>query len=348
MNARKIKLIGCLSVMLLSAGVQASDFAVEVVSYSGQFGTGNDHYGDPRSVLGKPTTFIKDGSKTFVCSLVYPPWNVAPDGNELVVTLGIDANIVVGFDHKIADDIGNLYGIDFIVFGNSSFEGIGWLTPNTDMDGYFLKNPASIYPESIGVSVAQHPDGPWYAFSNGPFADANFPTNAFAWDSNSNSWTNELNWLKPLNPALGISDFDGLSAAEAIALYDGSAGGTGFDLKWLDPDDYQALEIDPNSGRRWIQYIKVQCLPDSYDYGEIDAFSDVAAGGDYKHLVGDLDADCGVDYEDLRLFCQYWLTYINGPNDAAVIADLDEDGFVNFYDFSMMFVNWLKFSEECE
>ena len=53
-----------------------------------------------------------------------------------------------------------------------------------------------------------------------------------------------------------------VSAADAIAAYDGSGGGTGFDLD--------------ESGYDWIQYIKVEGTSD-FSGGEIDAFSDVAA-----------------------------------------------------------------------
>jgi len=136
-----------------------------------------------------------------------------------------------------------------------------------------------------------------------------FPTNAFVWDSDSNDWGEELDWLKPVDPNLSISDFDGLSVAEAIELYDGSAGGTGFDLKDLDPNDYAALVIDPNTGRKWIQYIKVDYLPGSDYAGEIDGFSDVAGCGDYQHPYpqGDINADCRVNMMDMAVLAENWM-----------------------------------------
>lgn len=308
MSAKKIKFIGCLAVLLFvfAVQVQASDFAVEIIPPPQTHGPfGSSPYDDPNIVLGKPTTLIKDGSKTFVCSLVYPACNTAPDGSKLIVTLDVGAEIVVGFDHKVADDPGNPYGIDFIVFGNSLFGAVGLVEPNTNMDKYSLKNPTSVFAEWVTVSVAQDPNGPWYTFTNGPYADGISPTNAFVWDSDSNNWGDELNWLKPVDPNLSVSDFDGLSAAEAIALYDGSAGGTGFDLKWLDPNDYQALAVDPDSSRRWIQYIKVI----SDEFGEVDGFADVAGCGDYKHPypVGDINKDCRVNMIDFAMIAEHWL-----------------------------------------
>lgn len=328
----------------------ASDFAVEVADYYGLSGSGL--YDDPNAVLGKPTTWIYDTSPeyygVYACSLVYPAWSVDPNGGKLITTIDDGVYIVVKFDHKVADDAGNPYGIDLIVFGNSKFESFGYVESDTDMEQYFLKNPTSVFPEPIQVSVAQEPNGPWYSFSNGPYADDMFPTNAFSWDSDANDWADELDWLRPVDPNLDISAFDGLSAGEAIELYDGSAGGTGFDLKWLDPNDYAALAIDPNSGRKWIQYIRVEYLDGSYYSGEIDGFSDVAGGGDYKHPVGDIDVNCKVDYEDLALFCFYWLTQINNQSDAAVIADINEDGIVNFYDWTLVAGNWRVYNWECE
>ncbi len=298
-----------------------SDFASEVISSSkGPFGA--SPYDDPEAVLGKPTTWIKKtADEIFACSLVYSAWNTAPDGSKLVVTLGIGSEIVVAFDHKVADDAGNPYGIDFIVFGNALFgaESVEYFTPDTDMDDYMLKDPlkypTGLFSEWVTVSVAQDPNGSWYSFAdgpwysardpNGPHADDLFPTNAFAWDSEGNTWADEQDWLKPVDPNLGLSDFSGLSVADAIGLYDGSAGGTGFDLKRLSPEDYEALEIDPVSGQRWIQYVKVT----SDEFGEVDGFSDVACCGDYQHPypTGDINKDCRVDMFDLALIAGNWL-----------------------------------------
>lgn len=337
------KAVYILLLLMLPVCAFGSDFASEVVSFKGPFGS--SPYDDPNSVLGKPTTKIYSLSfEIFSCSLVYPAYNTDPNYNKLITTLGDGAEIVVKFDHKVADDAGNPYGIDFIVFGNSKFEAIGFVEFDTDIDEYFLRDPTSVFAEAVTISVAQHPNGPWYTFIDGPYGDANFPTNAFAWDRDANDWDEELNWLRPVDPNLAIGDFDGLSAADVIDLYNGSAGGTSFDLKDLEPNDYAALASDPDTGQKWIQYIKVQS---SYN-GEIDGFSDVAGGGDYRHPVGDLNVDCRVNYEDVALFCRYWLAEIGSPSEPAVIADIYEDDIVNFYDWALMAENWLQCSCECE
>jgi hypothetical protein len=302
-------------VVCMTAACHASDFASVVISPQLPFGSGL--YDDPAAVLGPPAGYINgDSNKRFACSLVYGAFNTSwPGGQKTVVTLGPGRDVIVGFDHKVSDDIKNPYGIDFIVFGNNAFgkPGTWYLMCNTNMATVSLANPAYLLTyEPVVVSVAQDPNGPWYSFDNGPFADADlFPTNSFAWVGSSVGGDGCTNWgsasdpLKPVDPNLQWEDFDGLTVAQAIALYNGSAGGTGFDLQWLDPNDFEKLKIDPQTGRRWIQYVKLS----SNSGGEVDAVSDVAACGDYQHPIvpGDINQDCRVDLTDLMLLAQNWL-----------------------------------------
>ncbi|MHC4574296.1 MAG: hypothetical protein ACYS76_09230, partial [Planctomycetota bacterium] len=238
-------------VAVSSGLVWGSDFATEVVNCRGPFGV--SPYDEPCSVLGKPTTWIYDDwdELTYACSLVFPACLTDPNGNKLVATINEGAKIVVKFDHKVADDPGNRYGTDFIVFGNSAFATEGWVEFDTDMAECYLRSLATVNMEPVLISVAQAAEGPWFTFANGPYGDAAFPTNAFGWDRDANNWGEELDWLKPVDANLSLSDFDGLTAAEAIDLYRGSAGGTGFDLNDLAPEDYAALAEDANSGRKW-------------------------------------------------------------------------------------------------
>ena len=290
------------------SSVPDSNFATAVVSHGNLISP----YTVAESVLGKPTTelvskpSIYEPAGTYKCSIVYSPYNVAPDGSALVVQLDLGENIVVGFDHNIGDDPHNLYGIDFIIFCNPRFRGVGTVYPSTNMDTYSLSLTADVGEEPMLVSVAQYSDGPWFTFNNGPYADDLYPTQAYAWDSVNDIWAGEQNWLKPVNPTLALSDFKNKKAAEAMALYDGSAGGTGFDLAGLSAADYALLEPDPVTGRKWIRYIKVEA---SLDYsGEIDAFSDVASCGDWQNPYpdGDLNQDCKVNLLDYSIAAQQW------------------------------------------
>jgi len=339
-----------LALFFFAALVEASDFAVKVEDYN--LPLGSSPYDDPNSVLGKPTTWISAFVEDFACSLVYAAWNTDPNGKKLVTTIKDGGRIVVKFDHKVSDDPGNPYGLDFIVFGNTIFDAEDdiYLRPDTDMAEFYLEASTSTNNEPVQISVAQNPNGPWYTFENGPYGDTAFPTNAFAWERDINDWGKELDWLKPVNPDLNDADFSGLSVADAIDLYDGSAGGTGFDLNDLDPNDYTALAVDPNTKRKWIQYIKAEFLPGSSYTGEIDAFSDVAGCGDYQYPYpqGDLNQDCSVDEMDAALLCNYWLNEISDTNDPAKSADIYKDDIVNFYDWALVAGNWMECTWQCE
>ena len=64
--------------------------------------------------------------------------------------------------------------------------------------------------------------------------------------------------------------------------------------------------------------------------------------------MGDLNKDCRVGYEDFDVMILYWTTEISGPDDPAVIADLNGDGIVNFDDWLLMADNWLECTWQCE
>jgi len=236
-------------------------YATEVVEAIGYTNT-SGLYQDPMAVLGKPTTQIKNTwgtAKTARVKLVEAAYNVDLDGKKVITTVNKGQSITVKFDHMVEDDPNNPYGIDFLVFGNAFFVGSGSVSDATDMNTYML--PGGIFAENMQISVS--PDGVnWHTYVNGPYADALFPTNAYLWDSAIARWTDiESDFTKPVNPALTLDSFKGLTAAQAIALYDGSGGGTGFDLA--------------GTGFSAIQYIRVTGI-DGYFGGEIDAFADVA------------------------------------------------------------------------
>ena len=280
-----------------------SDYATEVVSYSGSFGP--SPYDDPYAVLGKPAVYCRNsfawgGAETFRVKLVEPASNIDVDGNKVITTLGGGDEIVVKFDHKVVDYPGNPYGQDLIVFGNSFFGG-GTADDSTNMNSYMVSG--GVFAEPVTVAVSQ--DGQtWYEFSAGPFADTLFPTQAYYWDRDTARWTDEeMDFTRPVDPDLIMADFDNISGADAIDLYDGSGGGTSYDLQEL--ADYDNLAVDPDSGYRWIQYVKLTSNSD----GEVDAVSDVAVCGDPTHPypAGDITRDCRVDLLDFAILAETWL-----------------------------------------
>lgn len=236
-------------------------------------------YADPLAVLGEPTTMAQNLAffgppDPFRVKLVEPAYNLDLDGNKTLLTLEegsqeegkVYGSVTVKFDHPVYDDPANPYGVDFLVFGNTFYVGKGIVNDTTDMRSYYLSGGAFTEPMKVSVS----PDGErWYTYEEGPYCDTEFPTHGFHWDAGlfertGNGWTKKkMDFTKPVNPALssvlGVEE-KYLSAAEAISLYAGSGGGTGFDLA--------------ESGFDFIRFIRVEAA-DGFSSGEIDAFSAV-------------------------------------------------------------------------
>ncbi len=249
------------AVVLLASSAQASIFATELVAHSGYL-NGTSAYNDPTNLLGKPTGYVSlwpSGSSNV--SLVE-----AASGAGVATQFQVGHWAVVKFDHQVVDDPDNPHGLDFIVYGASHFNSEEWISNTTDHRLYEISG--NIYSNgSVLVSVSQDGEN-WYSYNDGPYGDGYLPTNPWVWspdqyDATGSGWTEEENnYATPVDPGLTAADFAGTSY-EAMQLYDGSAGGTGFDLA--------------ESGFDWIQYIKVEGTY-AQSKGLIDAFADVAAG----------------------------------------------------------------------
>jgi len=339
--------LGC--VIAVSAVCSAhSDFAAEVVTSSGPFG--GDPYNDPQSVIGKPTTEVNDlGMPPFTPpgvhtpSLAYPAAFTDCSGGKLVVTLGQGAEVIVRFDHRVIDHPGNWYGRDFIVYGNAFFEADNLVQTDTDMEDLHLTN-GTVNAEPISVSVSS--DGlNWLEYDNGPYADSFFPTNPFKWDRQRSTWGTELDWTKPVDPSLSSADFAGLSVADAIDLYAGSAGGTSFDLQDLPDGGYSQLdstEITLSNGQviqcKYIQYVKVASAGSVA--GEVDGLSDVAADPSFDPgpIPGDLNSDGFVGSADLDIVLDHWGQIVPAGN--ILMGDASGDGFVGQDDLDVVLDHW--------
>ncbi len=308
----RMKIVILILISSVAGAASASEFASTLVYASGTFG-GVAPYNTPSAVLGEPAGWIDDDDyfDPIACSLVYGAWSVSPDGQPVITTIDNSDVVIVGFDHRVLDDSANPYGVDFIVFGNLAYNhsSQAYVGPNTDMNTVYLPSSEEtltyVGNGKVKVEVAQEPNGPWFGFHKGPFADSQFPTNRFAWDGVNKQWGAPLDPLKPVNPALQKSDFAGLSVPSAIALYEGSAGGTGYDLQRLNSQDYQQLSIDPQTGRRWIQYVRL--TPGGAPRGQVDAISDVAPANVPAFPRGDLTYDYRVNLADLAILAENWM-----------------------------------------
>lgn len=265
----------CLCVLpTLAAVLSASGnpFATQVVSAQGPFGP--SPYNDPACVLGGPATnYYESFTQTATrVKLNEPVWgqNVSNGTtNKLVLTLNSGSSVILQFDKPITNHPANPYGIDFLVFGNTFY------TASTFGDAADLNTTTlfgSAFEEPVLVSVSPGYSGqpgenpgdpttwPWYRYESGPYGDAVFPTHAYHWDRANAQWTDKLmDFTKPVNPAFEpVLAAGGLTAADALDLYTGSGGGTGFDLS--------------PSGFASVRYVKIEATPE-FNVGEIDAIS---------------------------------------------------------------------------
>jgi len=102
------------------------------------------------------------------------------------------------------------------------------------------------------------------------FADALFPTHAYASDdAHPPQGTPLQDFTKPVNPDLTLAAFDGKTVSEALALYEGSAGGTPVDLSWAVDANGQPVALGQ------VSFVRVWGT--STTGVDIDGFADVAA-----------------------------------------------------------------------
>lgn len=229
-----------LTTIALGLDYDSNDFATEAVEYVEGSGVGNDWisgqpFNDPNCALGRPTLettgdgwFIPLDQNVPVVP-VYTPFRAFE-----VVTIGNGGHLTVKFNHRIADDENNPYGIDFIVFGNAcQSTGQFWENGNPEE----ITVGSTVWGADPGIVSVSQDGQTWFVFSSGPYADDFAPTAGYEWDQLEDKWTQELDPTRPIDPNLRASDFDGKTLAEMISAYNGSAGGTGFDLRWLSPAD---------------------------------------------------------------------------------------------------------------
>ena len=249
-----------------------TDWATEVYDYSNL--DVNYPYEDPDAALYRPTTLILDQGfypqtpgSIFHCSMVYPAYNVSPENDgRLVVTVLQGGYITLKFDSPVYDDPQNWNLKDFIVFGNAAFTSVGYVFPSTNMETYKIGSGSGGSWENAIVSVSQDGEN-FYSLSAG--ADNFAPTQMSAWNWVENTWSNDLDYTKPVPDNLVKTDFAGLYVSGAIDLYKGSAGGTAYDISGL------PLDVD-SMGRKWFQYVKFACPSDAVEGAEIDAVTRVS------------------------------------------------------------------------
>ncbi len=239
----RIICLGALALSLIGAPhAAASPWAFEFVEYDATGATVG--YTDPTRALGAPSTDTGFGD----VSLINPAFSTTQ-----LVSIGVGGKLVVKFQSPVTDDPGNPFGIDLIVFGNAFFT-----HPGTGVIGGFFDADLAT------ISVSQDNDT-WFDIPM-VSADGLFPTHAFVDTSppvgfdNASDGTIASDFTLPVDPSLTLADFTGLGFEDAVALYDGSGGGTGVDIASV--------------GLSSIQYVRIVATAST---AEIDAFADVAS-----------------------------------------------------------------------
>ena len=240
-----------------------NDFTVQVISTNGL--ATSKKYANPAAVLGRPTLKFLDVDDfpgevvTDSVSIIDDPYNVSPNGSNVIAEITSGGQITVKLGRKVYHDPNNPYGTDLMVYGNSFFTGIsgasGPVSDETDLSTVNLTS-SSVAGHATIVSVSQD-DTNWYSYAT---VSPLFPDQSYRWDDTNGSWTaEETNPNKPVNPYIYTNNFAGGTVAGALDQFVGAAGGTGYNLA--------------ASGLPWIQYVRI--TPGAGTYTVIDAIAAV-------------------------------------------------------------------------
>jgi hypothetical protein len=226
----------------------ADGFADAVVSYDP--GTGYvAGFTNVSAVLGEPSRINPYGEATDVFD---PPY-----GTDQILSIGAGGSLTVKFKTPVLNHRNNPFGIDFIIFGNSGFI----ITNDFDINFNWIGTPAtdgSLFGNNPGetrVSVSR--DGKEFYVLNpalAPTVDGLYPTEGSG------------DFHKAVDPTLTQADFSGLTADGIQALYNGSGGGTGYDISWAQDSKGRCVRLLE------IRFIRVEVLS---GHSEVDAFSAV-------------------------------------------------------------------------
>lgn len=215
MKTRSLSVLALASFLLCAHSFAASPFASSVVSYDPGVGfvPGFVH---PDASLGEPSRVNPFGEPT-------DPFD-PPYGTNQIVSIGAGGSLVVRFPTPILNQTHAPSAIDFLIFGNTGFI----ITNEFDFNTYdWIGLPAtdgSLFAQNTGVTrVSVSRDGERFFTLDPSFAPGvdQFPPTDGAGD-----------FRLPLDPSLAPADFAGATLDDIRSLYQGSAGGAGFDISW--------------------------------------------------------------------------------------------------------------------
>jgi len=208
------------------------------INFAVEFGSGLG-YTNTQVVLGEPNRDTSYGGVT--------PFN-PPFARSELLSIGEGGSLVVELDFDIWNNPDHPFGIDFIIYGSAGFLDVDY--PNAMTDGM-----ASMFGQNLGqtrIWVSQdNVDFHMLDPTRAPVADGLFPTDGAG------------EFGRAVNPSLTPQDLANLNLGQLRGLYDGAAGGTGYDLGWaldgtgqtVDPGLVRYVRVDVLSGRAEVDAI---------------------------------------------------------------------------------------------
>jgi hypothetical protein len=240
----KIRTLALASLLAVGSVVSVrAQFASAVVDYNS--GTGfAAGYTNTAAALGAPSQINPYSDAT-------DPFDSAYGKNQLV-SIGAGGSLTLRFDSPIIHNPSNPFGLDFMVFGNTFF-----VITNGDYSGGGITSGALGGNNPGATRIEVSADGTnWFTLNPAlaPTADNLFPTDGLGDPG------------LPVNPALTGSSFAGLGLAGIRTLYNGSAGGTGYNLAWAQDTNGNFANLPI------VRYVRVNVLSNK---SEIDAVAAV-------------------------------------------------------------------------
>lgn len=233
----------------------AADFAEEIIQYNPGVGFATDFstgagYTNTTAALGQPSR-LNPGPFGGPVDPFNPPFQA-----DQLLSIGAGGSVTVRLGRLVLNDPAHAFGIDFLIFGNSGFV----ITNNIYSGGGITDG--SIFSQNTGqtrVSVSSN-NVQYYELdpSLAPVVDGYFPTDGLG------------DFHTAVNPQLDARAFAGGGLTQIRSLYNGAAGGTGFDLTWARDLSGQPIRLDS------IQYVRVDVLSGA---SEIDGFAVVPEPG---------------------------------------------------------------------
>jgi hypothetical protein len=234
---KKVRLVLLAYASMVLVSNTHAGFADAVISYD--LGTGYaSGFTNTSAVLGAPTVSANPFSPAF--------------RNTQLLSVGAGGYLTVQFSTPILNNAANAYGLDFLIFGNA-----GFVITNGNFSGGGITD-GSLFgnnPGSTRVSVSA--DGLSYYQLNPsltPVVDGLFPTDGSG------------NLALPVNPLLTGSDFAGQGLNGIRSLYNGSAGGMGYDIDWARDQFGNGVSLPS------VSFVRIDVLSGK---SEIDAFAAV-------------------------------------------------------------------------